>query len=60
MFLTNQGYLANCGVTWDPDRDVYWVIDQTGALYSYDPNAGFARTTLLTGLDPHDGLTFGP
>ena len=55
VFLTNQGYLSDGGIAWDADRDVYWVVDSTGSLYTYDPNASYTRTTLLSGLGAGPG-----
>lgn len=46
------------GLAYDPENDLFWNIDSRGNLYSYDPNNSFDRTTRLTGLGVHDGLTF--
>jgi hypothetical protein len=56
--LSNQGFIDNCGLAHDPFQDVYWAIDWSGNLYRYDPNAGYTRTLMLSGLGSHDGMTY--
>jgi hypothetical protein len=46
------------GLEYDYDLNLYWDIDWDGNLYSYDPTAGYTRTTRLTGLGPYDGLAY--
>jgi hypothetical protein len=46
------------GLAFDLQHGLIWAIDMTGSLYSYDPAAGYARTTRLSGLGGHDGLAF--
>jgi len=55
-----EGFINNCGLGYDPTLDLYWAIDWSGDLYSYDPNNGYTRTLQLSGLTAHDGLTFVP
>lgn len=56
--LSNEGFIDNCGLAYDPFQDVYWAIDWSGNLYRYDPNLGYTRTLELSGLGSHDGLTY--
>lgn len=50
------GFVNNCGMAYVPSDDLLYVIDWSGILYQFDPQASYARTTLLTGLGAHDGL----
>ncbi|QDT48188.1 PEP-CTERM motif protein [Symmachiella dynata] len=56
--LFDGAFTNNNGMAYDPDNDLYWAIDWSGFLYTYDPNNGYARTTQLSGLGPYDGLTY--
>ncbi|RJP31460.1 MAG: hypothetical protein C4547_15515 [Phycisphaerales bacterium] len=57
--LINDGpFFNNCGMTYDPDKDLFWMIDWSGNLYSFDPNNGYARTLHRSGLGAHDGLAY--
>ncbi len=56
--LSNGPFVNDSGFTYDPDLDLYWDVDYSGNLYSYDPNNGFARTTRLTGLGNFDGMSY--
>lgn len=56
--IFNGDLTNNSGLTYDPDKDLFWDADISGFLYSFDPNNGFARTTHLSGLDAHDGLAY--
>jgi len=57
--LVHNGPSTNdSGFTYDYSRDLFWDIDYNGDLFSYDPNNGWTRTTHLSGLTPHDGLTY--
>jgi len=58
--LSNEGFVNNCGLAYDPFDDLYWAITWSGSLYSYDPTTGYSQTLLLSGLGAHDGLTFVP
>jgi hypothetical protein len=56
--VSNEGFINNCGLAYDPFQDLYWAIDWSGDLFTYDPNAGYTRTLQLSGLGPHDGMTY--
>ncbi len=56
--LFNGDFVNNNGFAYDYDSDLYWAIDWSGNLFTYDPNAGYSRTTLLSGLGSHDGLAY--
>jgi hypothetical protein len=58
--LSSQGFINNCGLAYDPFLDLYWAIDWSGDLYTYDPNAGYTRTLVVSVLEAHDGLTYVP
>jgi hypothetical protein len=49
-----------CGLAYEPIDDLYWSIDWSGQLFSYDPNNNYAQTQVLTGLNSHDGLAYVP
>ena len=53
-------WFNNCGLAYDPETDLLWMIDWSGNLYTYDPSNGYARTQVLGGLGGHDGLEFIP
>lgn len=46
------------GLAYDSDNDLFWAIDYSGNLFSYDPNDGYSRTTALSGLVSHTGLAY--
>ena len=48
----------NSGLAYDSDNDLFWDIDWSGNLYSYDPKNNYSQTTILTGLGAHDGLAY--
>jgi uncharacterized protein YjiK len=60
----DQTFLAttatnNSGLAYDSDQDLFWDIDFSGNLYSYDPNNSYAQTKIiLPGLGAHDGLAY--
>lgn len=58
--LYDGPYTNNSDIAYDWDKNVYWDIDWNGNLYKYDIAAGYARTTVLSGLGPHDGLAYIP
>jgi cysteine-rich repeat protein len=61
LSLLHQGpFINNCGCVYNPLDDLYWAIDWSGSLYTYDPSQSYARTQLLQGLGAHDGMAFVP
>lgn len=56
--LSSEGNFDNGGLAYDPDLDLYWALDLSGNLYTYDPNAGYTRTLVIAGLPEHCGLTY--
>jgi len=58
--LYDGAFFNNCGLAYDPETDLFWLIDWSGNLYTYDPNNGYARTQVLGALGAHDGLEFIP
>lgn len=58
--LANPGFNDICGFAYEPINDFYWSIDWSGNLYSYDPNNGYTRTLVQSGLTAHDGLVYIP
>ncbi len=58
--LYDGAFFNNCGLAYDPETDLFWMIDWSGNLYTFDPNAGYGRTQVLGGLGAHDGLEFIP
>jgi hypothetical protein len=58
--LYDGAFFNNCGLAYDPDTDLFWMIDWSGNLYTFDPANGYARTQVLGGLGSHDGLEFIP
>jgi hypothetical protein len=58
--LSNAGNINNCGLAHEPIADLYWAIDWSGNLYTYDPNAGYTRTLQASGLGAHDGIAYVP
>ena len=44
---------------YDPDKDLFWDLDSLGLLRTYDPNAGYVRTTQANiGSSEWDGLAY--
>ncbi len=60
VLLFDGPFVNDSGLTHDTINDLYWGIDWSGVLFNYDPNNGFARTDVLTGLGSHDGLAYIP
>ena len=58
--LLDGAWFNNCGLAYDPETDLLWMIDWSGDLYTYDPSNGYARTHVMGGLGSHDGLEFIP
>ena len=55
--LGGDGSVNDSGLTYDSDLNLYWDIDFSGNLFSYDPDT-LTRTVHLTGLGNFDGLTY--
>jgi len=58
--LYDGAWFNNCGLAYDPETDLLWMIDWSGDLYTYDPSNGYARTQVLDNIGAHDGLEFIP
>ena len=58
--LFDGAFFNNAGLAYDPDTDLLWMIDWSGNLYTFDPNDGYSRTLIMSGLGPHDGLEWVP
>jgi len=58
--LFDGPFFNNGGLAYDSEADLFWMIDWSGDLYSFDPNAGYARKQVLGGLGAYDGLEFIP
>ncbi len=58
--LFDGPFVNDSGLTHDTVNDLYWGIDWSGVLFNYDPNNGYARTDVMTGLGAHDGLAYIP
>ena len=50
------GFVDNCGIAWGSTSNKIFSIDWSGNLFAFDVSAGYARTTLTTGLGSFDGL----
>ena len=59
-FLSNYGFVNNCGLAYAPTADLYYAIDWSGVIYSWDPNAGYSRTIVSNTGIPHDGFVYIP
>jgi len=59
--IGGSGFVNNCGVAWGPSSNQVYALDHSGDLYAFDVAAGYARTTLFSGLGSMDGLALaGP
>ncbi|MDC0667114.1 hypothetical protein [Nannocystis radixulma] len=58
--LSNNGFINDAGLAYHPGKDLFYAIDWSGNLYTFDPNNGYGRTQLAADLDPHDGMEFIP
>lgn len=58
--LFDGPFFNNAGLAYDPDNDLFWMIDWSGNLYTFDPSAGYSRTLIMSGLGAHDGLEWVP
>jgi len=56
--IYDGAFFDNGGLTYDPDRDVLWYADWSGFVYQFDPNNGYARSTILSGQGAHDAMTY--
>jgi len=56
--LYDGDFVNNHGLAYDPDQNLFWDIDYSGNLFTFDPNNGYARTTVLSGLGAYTGLTY--
>jgi hypothetical protein len=56
--LANPGlFVNNSDLTYDPDRNVYWVNDWSNQLYKYDATT-FSRTIALSTAFSMDGIVY--
>jgi hypothetical protein len=46
------------GLAYDPDMNLYWVVNEAGDLFSLNPANGFKKTLHRTGLGRLDGLVY--
>ena len=58
LIVNTPGSNNDSGLTYDSEQNLFWDIDWSGNLYSYDPTNAFARTQHLTGLGSYDGMAF--
>jgi len=56
--LLDGAFTNDSGLAYDPDKDLFWDIDFSGNLFTFDPNNGFLRTTEVSGLTPHTALAY--
>lgn len=56
--LLSGGFVNDSGLAYDPDLDLFWDVDHDGKLITYDPNNGYARADLLSGLPSITGLAY--
>jgi hypothetical protein len=56
LLTDGGGFVNNCGIAYDPESDLIYSIDWSGQLYSFDPDNGYARSTVLGLGSPYDGL----
>ncbi|MEQ1505587.1 MAG: putative metal-binding motif-containing protein [Myxococcota bacterium] len=57
-FLANFGFVNNCGVAYVPTTDLYYAIDWSGVIGSYDPNNGYSLSIVAQNLGSHDGFVY--
>lgn len=58
--LSQEGFINNCGFGYEPIGDLFWAIDWSGDVYTYDPNNAYARTFVMNVGQSHDGMAFVP
>jgi hypothetical protein len=46
------------GIAYDPDRNLYWGVNEAGELFSLDPLRDFEKTVHRTGMGRLDGLAY--
>jgi hypothetical protein len=46
--VATPGAVSDCGMTYDPIVDKFWVVDFNGKLFQYDPANNFAQTLVTT------------
>jgi len=46
------------GLAYDPDMNLYWLVNEAGDLFSLNPVTGFKKTLRATGLGRLDGLVY--
>jgi hypothetical protein len=56
--VSNGSGNNDSGLEYDPDKNLYWDIDWSGYLRSYDIDNSFAVTIHLSSLGSHDGLAY--
>jgi subtilisin-like proprotein convertase family protein len=58
--LASPGFVNNCGFAYEPIADLFWAIDWSGDIFTYDPNNAYAQTLVMSGVGSHDGMAFVP
>ncbi|HTF88094.1 MAG TPA: DUF4394 domain-containing protein [Planctomycetota bacterium] len=56
LLTSGGGFVDNCGIAWGAASNKIFSIDWSGNLFAFDVAAGYARTTLTTGIGSFDGL----
>lgn len=56
LLSAGGGFVNNCGIAWSATSNQIYSIDWSGDFYAFDVAAGYARTTLTSGLGSFDGL----
>ncbi len=60
VILASNGWVNNCGLAYEPINDLFWSVDWSGNIYTFDPNNAYVRTTMASNIGAHDGLTYVP
>jgi hypothetical protein len=58
--LSMNGFINNCGLAYEPIGDLFWAIDWSGDVFTYDPNNNYLRTSVMSVGNAHDGMAFVP
>lgn len=58
LLNNGAGFINDCDIAYDPTRNAIWCADWSGILYMYDLNNNWARTQVMSGLNPMDGLEY--